>query len=114
MQDTGGFSLGLQSAGLQDTLVPRKNTGDAEKKTEDESSPWIINEPDACDSVSYWMSISELLYIIYSICYCYFKGPEMLLGVAAAVYAFERREIIRQTWGTYAQSENVKVITSTM
>ena len=33
----------------------------------------------------------------------------MLLGVAAAVYAFERREIIRQTWGTYAQSENVKV-----
>lgn len=35
----------------------------------------------------------------------------MLLGVAAAVYAFERREIIRQTWGTYAQSENVKVTT---
>ena len=33
----------------------------------------------------------------------------MLLGVAAAVYAFERREIIRQTWGTYAESENVKV-----
>ena len=64
MQDTGGFSLGLQSAGLQDTLVPRKNTGDAEKKTEDESSPWIINEPDACDSVSYWMSISELLYML--------------------------------------------------
>ena len=33
----------------------------------------------------------------------------MLLGVAAAVYAFERREIIRQTWGTYAETENVKV-----
>ena len=33
----------------------------------------------------------------------------MLLGVAAAVYAFERHEIIRQTWGTYAESENVKV-----
>ena len=33
-----------------------------------------------------------------------------MLGVAAAVYAFERREIIRQTWGTYAESENVKVL----
>ena len=33
----------------------------------------------------------------------------MLLGVAAAVYAFERREIIRQTWGTYSETENVKV-----
>ena len=33
----------------------------------------------------------------------------MLLGVAAAVYAFERREIIRQTWGTYAETEKVKV-----
>ena len=33
----------------------------------------------------------------------------MLLGVAAAVYAFERREIIRQTWGAYAETENVKV-----
>ena len=37
------------------------------------------------------------------------QEPEMLLGVAAAVYAFERREIIRQTWGTYAETENVKV-----
>lgn len=33
----------------------------------------------------------------------------MILGVAAAVYAFERREIIRQTWGTYAETEDVKV-----
>lgn len=48
---------------------------------------WLINEPDACK-----------------------EAPEMLLGVAAAVYAFERREIIRQTWGTYAESENVKLL----
>ena len=38
----------------------------------------------------------------------------MLLGVAAAVYAFERREIIRQTWGTYADTENVKVYNNKM
>lgn len=94
MQDTAGFSLGLQSAGLQDTLVPRKNslkkTAKAESNGEnedEEDNPWIINEPDACD-----------------------EGPEMLLGVAAAVYAFERREIIRQTWGTYAETEKVKLL----
>ena len=34
----------------------------------------------------------------------------MILGVAAAVYAFERREIIRQTWGTYANTEDVKLL----
>ena len=33
----------------------------------------------------------------------------MLLAVAGAVYGFERREIIRQTWGKYAETENVKV-----
>jgi len=49
---------------------------------------WIINEPDACKD----------------------KAPTMILGVAAAVYAFERREIIRQTWGTYANTEDVKLL----
>jgi len=95
------------SFGLQDELVPRKNTDypeveneivlHVEEGTSSESADqiqndnsdktWLINEPDACKD-----------------------EPEMLLGVAAAVYAFERREIIRQTWGTYAESENVKLL----
>ena len=62
---------------------------------------WLINEPDACKEVIInATTISKMKNL---------KAPEMLLGVAAAVYAFERREIIRQTWGTYAESENVKV-----
>lgn len=72
--------------------VEEESLEDEREMGEGESGPssddvWLINEPNACQ-----------------------KTPTMLLGVAAAVYAFERREIIRQTWGTYAQSENVKLL----
>ena len=81
-------------------------SSDVDDKTADKV--WLINEPDACKEVRYNCQIFHITLLSCS--YSIFQEPELLLGVAAAVYAFERREIIRQTWGTYAESENVKVL----
>lgn len=67
-------------------------------------------EPEVVSTVENAFKTEDDDYLINESNACKKKVPTMLLAVAGAVYGFERREIIRQTWGKYAETENVKLL----